>query len=143
MREISRGEGPKIKHSERSGQKKRKYSSDKQSIQNAAQAFLEKAARELLGDNKDGFKGPLQVNSSDEDDKPDNWFSVYYGRVLFYVLINYCFCPWVCWFLVSSMLFCLLMSWRVLKTFYLLDAQSLVLGSWSHLVQSFLFVCKS
>lgn len=72
MREISRGEGPKIKHSERSGQKKRKYSSDKQSIQNAAQAFLEKAARELLGDNKDGFKGPLQVNSSDEDDKPDN-----------------------------------------------------------------------
>ena len=70
MREISRGEGSRIKHSERSGQKKRKYSSDKPSIQSAAQAFLEKAAREILGDGIDGLKGPLQVDSSDEDDKP-------------------------------------------------------------------------
>lgn len=71
MREVSRGEGSRIKHSDRSGQKKRKYS-DKQSIQTAAQAFLEKAALEILGDGKDGFKGPLQVDSSAEDDKPDN-----------------------------------------------------------------------
>ncbi|KAK9280641.1 hypothetical protein L1049_014337 [Liquidambar formosana] len=71
MRNISRGEEPKISYLERSSQKKRKYqSSEKQSVQAAAQEFLAKAARELLGDNKGGFKGPLQANSSDEDDLP-------------------------------------------------------------------------
>lgn len=71
MRNISRGEGPKIKYLERSVQKKRKYqSSDKQSVQTAAKEFLEKAACELLGDNNCGFKGPLLAEASDEDNAP-------------------------------------------------------------------------
>lgn len=53
---------------DRSLQKKRKYqSSEKQSVRSAAQEFLEKAARELLGDNKNGVKGPLQREDSDDD----------------------------------------------------------------------------
>lgn len=53
---------------DRSLQKKRKYqSSEKQSVRSAAQEFLEKAARELLGDNKNGVKGPLQHEDSDDD----------------------------------------------------------------------------
>ncbi|XP_059460432.1 uncharacterized protein LOC132189682 [Corylus avellana] len=68
LRNISRGEGPKIKYLESSVQKKRKYqSSEKPSVQTAAKEFLEKAARELLGD-KGGFKGPLQAEALDEDD---------------------------------------------------------------------------
>lgn len=69
MREISKGEGTRIKYLERVVHKKRKYqSTDKQSVQSAAQEFLEKASRELLGDNKSGFKGPLrQPEDSDED----------------------------------------------------------------------------
>jgi exosome complex protein LRP1 len=70
LRNISRGEGPKIKYLESSVQKKRKYqSSEKQSVQTAAKEFLEKAARELLGD-KVGFKGPLQAEALDEDIVP-------------------------------------------------------------------------
>ncbi|XP_062164089.1 uncharacterized protein LOC133870860 [Alnus glutinosa] len=70
LRNISRGEGPKIKYLESSVQKKRKYqSSEKQSVQTATKEFLEKAARELLGD-KVGFKGPLQAEALDEDDVP-------------------------------------------------------------------------
>ncbi|KAE8056260.1 hypothetical protein FH972_013047 [Carpinus fangiana] len=70
LRNISRGEGPKIKYLESSVQKKRKYqSSEKPSVQTAAKEFLEKAAHELLGD-KGGFKGPLQAEASDEDDVP-------------------------------------------------------------------------
>lgn len=69
MRDISRGEGPKIKYVERSVHKKRKcQSSGQQSVRTATQEFLEKAARELLGDNKNGFKGPLQPENLDEDD---------------------------------------------------------------------------
>lgn len=68
MRQIGKGEGPRITYSESSLKKKRKYqSSDKPSVQDAAKEFLEKAARELFGDNKDGFKGPLQVDASDDD----------------------------------------------------------------------------
>ncbi|XWS26154.1 hypothetical protein CRYUN_Cryun26dG0006500 [Craigia yunnanensis] len=68
MRQISKGEGPRIKYSDSSVKKKRKYqSSEKQSVQDAAKDFLEKAARELFGDNKDGFKGPLHVDASDDD----------------------------------------------------------------------------
>ncbi|KAL0330201.1 UNVERIFIED_CONTAM: Nuclear nucleic acid-binding protein C1D [Sesamum radiatum] len=68
MREISRGGSPRIKYSDRSLQKKRKYqASEKQSVRAAAQEFLEKAARELLGDNKNGVKGPLQPEDSDDD----------------------------------------------------------------------------
>ncbi|KAK6137126.1 hypothetical protein DH2020_029135 [Rehmannia glutinosa] len=68
MRKISQGEGPRIKYLDRSLQKKRKYqSAEKQSVRSAAQEFLEKAARELLGDNKNGVKGPLQLEDSDDD----------------------------------------------------------------------------
>ncbi|KAL2472402.1 Sas10/Utp3/C1D family [Abeliophyllum distichum] len=68
MREISRQEGTRIKYLQRSVQKKRKYqSSEKQSVHYAAQEFLEKASRELLGENKSRFKGPLQPEDSDED----------------------------------------------------------------------------
>ncbi|KAJ6915294.1 hypothetical protein NC651_017324 [Populus alba x Populus x berolinensis] len=73
MRNISKGEGPKIKYTERSTRKKRKCdTSEKQSVQAAAQEFLEKAARELFGGNADGFKGPLiKTDSSSEDNLPD------------------------------------------------------------------------
>lgn len=68
MREISHGEGPRIKYLNSNLQKKRKYqSSEKQSVRSAAQEFLEKAARELLGDSKNGVKGPLQPEDSDDD----------------------------------------------------------------------------
>ncbi|OMO61570.1 Sas10/Utp3/C1D [Corchorus capsularis] len=68
MRQISKGEGPRIKYSD-SGVKKRKYqSSEKQSVQAAAKEFLEKAARELFGDDKDGFKGPLRLEANDDDE---------------------------------------------------------------------------
>ncbi|KAK3039606.1 hypothetical protein RJ639_029305 [Escallonia herrerae] len=71
MREISRGEGPKMKYLESNVHKKRKcQSTEKQSVRTAAQDFLEKAARELLGDNKGGFKGPLQPQDSDGDHLP-------------------------------------------------------------------------
>ncbi|XVE71269.1 hypothetical protein DITRI_Ditri10aG0137500 [Diplodiscus trichospermus] len=68
MRQISKGDGPRIKYSDSSVKKKRKYqSSDKQSVQDAAKEFLEKAALELFGNNKDDLKGPLQVDASDDD----------------------------------------------------------------------------
>ncbi|KAF9662053.1 hypothetical protein SADUNF_Sadunf18G0013300 [Salix dunnii] len=72
MRDISRGEGSKkIKYMERSTHKKRKYdTSEKQSVQAAAQEFLEKAARELFGGTTDGFKGPLIKVDSSSDNEP-------------------------------------------------------------------------
>lgn len=69
MRDISKGEGPRIKYLESTVQKKRKYqSSEKQSVQTAAKEFLEKAARELFGDSSGGVKGPIQIDSSSEDE---------------------------------------------------------------------------
>ncbi|KAK9210824.1 hypothetical protein WN943_000197 [Citrus x changshan-huyou] len=71
MKGIARGEGPRIKYTDRSAQKKRKFqSSEKMSVQTAAKEFLEKASRELLGDTQGGFKGPLQIDASDKDDQP-------------------------------------------------------------------------
>ncbi|XP_009597933.1 uncharacterized protein LOC107825425 [Nicotiana tabacum] len=71
MREISKGEGTRIKYLERVVHKKRKYqSSEQQSVRTAAQEFLEKAARELLGENESGFKGPLQLPKGDDEDLP-------------------------------------------------------------------------
>lgn len=71
MKDISRGEGPRIKYTDRSAQKKRKFqSSEKMSVQTAAKEFLEKASRELLGDTDGGFKGPLQIDASDKDGQP-------------------------------------------------------------------------
>ncbi|KAK9682885.1 hypothetical protein RND81_10G104000 [Saponaria officinalis] len=60
LRAISNGEEGGMKYSERNIQKKRKYqSSDTKSVREAAREFLEKAARELLGENNGGVKGPL------------------------------------------------------------------------------------
>lgn len=74
MKGIARGEGPRIKYTDRSAQKKRKFqSSEKMSVQTAAKEFLEKASRELLGDTQGGFKGPLQIDASDKDDQPMDW----------------------------------------------------------------------
>ncbi|KAJ4838940.1 hypothetical protein Tsubulata_042303 [Turnera subulata] len=72
MRNISTGKGPsRSKHLETNSHKRRKYqSSEKPSVQKAAQEFLEKAARELFGGNTEGFKGPIQVDSSSEDELP-------------------------------------------------------------------------
>lgn len=71
MKDISRGEGTRIKYTERSVQKRRKYqSSETKNVQAAAKEFLEKAAQELLGDNKDGFQGPLKLDSPDGDENP-------------------------------------------------------------------------
>ncbi|KAJ0030645.1 nuclear nucleic acid-binding protein C1D [Pistacia vera] len=71
MKDISRGEGTRIKYTERSVQKKRKYqSSETKNVQAAAKEFLEKAARELLGDSKDGLQGPLQADVPDGDENP-------------------------------------------------------------------------
>lgn len=68
MKEISRRQGTTIKYSERNVHKKRKYGSpEKQCVQTAAKVFLEKAARELLGDNKGSLKGPVQLEDSDAE----------------------------------------------------------------------------
>nr|XP_043629144.1 nuclear nucleic acid-binding protein C1D [Erigeron canadensis] len=69
MREISRRERVNRGHSEGHVSKRRKYlSSNKTSVKTAAQEFLEKATRELLGDEKSSFKGPLRPQDSDGDD---------------------------------------------------------------------------
>ncbi|KAL9313223.1 hypothetical protein ACSQ67_018675 [Phaseolus vulgaris] len=68
MRNISRGDRTKTNLPGRAGQKRKYQSSDKQSVKAAAKDFLEKAARELLGDNSSGIKGPLQVDMSEDDD---------------------------------------------------------------------------
>ncbi|CAO2815964.1 unnamed protein product [Amaranthus hypochondriacus] len=71
MRAISKGEEGKMKYSERANQKKRKTPiNDMKSVREAAEEFLAKAARELLGENIGGMKGPLApvqaVNIDDE-----------------------------------------------------------------------------
>ncbi|OWM86809.1 nuclear nucleic acid-binding protein C1D [Punica granatum] len=64
MRDVSRRE----KMRNMPTQRKRKYQSpEKPSVQAATKEFLEKAARELLGDNKGSLKGPLVEISSDDD----------------------------------------------------------------------------
>lgn len=68
LRNISRGEGPKKNRPGRAGQKRKYQSSEKPSVQAATKEFLEKAARELLGDNSGGVKGPLQVDIKEDDD---------------------------------------------------------------------------
>ena len=70
MRDISRGEGTRIKYIEQSGHKKRKYpSSEIKTVQVAAKEFLEKASRELLGDvAQGGFQGPIQIDDSSDEE---------------------------------------------------------------------------
>lgn len=71
MRAISKGEEGRMKYSDRNIQKKRKTPvNDMKSVREAAEEFLEKAARELLGENNGGVKGPLapaQLVDLDED----------------------------------------------------------------------------
>ncbi|GAB2276523.1 hypothetical protein Dimus_011243 [Dionaea muscipula] len=70
MREISKAEGGRFRYLDRIMQKKRKYpSSDKLSVQAAAEEFLEKASCELLSENRGqkGILGPLQPEDLDED----------------------------------------------------------------------------
>lgn len=67
MREISKGDGPRLKYLERVVHKKRKYP-EQQSVRTATQEFLEKASRELLGENQSGFKGPVQLPEGDGED---------------------------------------------------------------------------
>lgn len=75
MRDISRGEGSSGNHFERNMHKKRKHESpEKKSFKAATEEFLEKAARELLGENKRGFKGPVQMEETNTDDEIDALF---------------------------------------------------------------------
>ncbi|XP_074280458.1 uncharacterized protein LOC141605539 [Silene latifolia] len=70
LRAIGKGEEGGMKYSERNIQKKRKYqSSDTKSVREAAKEFLEKAARELLGENNGAVKGPLGPVQSVDIDK--------------------------------------------------------------------------
>ncbi|CAA6661679.1 unnamed protein product [Spirodela intermedia] len=74
MRDISRRGAVNGRNSEsRGSRKKRKYeTSDKKSVSAAAQEFLEKAARELLGSNSCGLKGPLRDIASEEEEAQMN-----------------------------------------------------------------------
>ncbi|KAI4326382.1 hypothetical protein MLD38_031704 [Melastoma candidum] len=73
LREISKGEWPRVNYTERASQKRRKCQpSGSPSIQAAARAFLEKAAKELVGENKSGFEGPL-LDVSDDDEGGGTW----------------------------------------------------------------------
>lgn len=69
MRAVSKNQEGRMKYSHRN-EKKRKYqSSEAKSVREAAQEFLEKAARELLGENNGGMKGPLApVEAADLDE---------------------------------------------------------------------------
>lgn len=63
MEGLSKGEKSRI------SAKKRKYqSNEKQSVQSAAKEFLEKATRELNGNNENGLKGPLKAAADGSDD---------------------------------------------------------------------------
>ncbi|ERN07053.1 hypothetical protein AMTRI_Chr12g273440 [Amborella trichopoda] len=68
MREISREDGQRSQFEERRrGKRKRKSQvTEKQSVHAAAEEFLAKATRELLGD-KDSLRGPLRDESSEEE----------------------------------------------------------------------------
>ncbi|MQM13190.1 hypothetical protein Taro_046114 [Colocasia esculenta] len=70
LKDIAKRQGVKSRTSENHGShKRRKYQTpEKHSVRAAAQEFLEKAARELLGPNDCGLKGPLRNAISDEED---------------------------------------------------------------------------
>ncbi|KAI3997325.1 hypothetical protein MKX01_003128 [Papaver californicum] len=66
MWEISKGKGAAKGNTI---PRKRKYqSSEKQSVRSAAEEFLEKAKHELLGTNHGDMKGPLRIDTLEEDD---------------------------------------------------------------------------
>lgn len=66
LRDLSRGGF--VRRPPDHNRSKKKHKPNKQSTRAAAQEFLEKAARELLGACEPGLKGPLQVISDQEDD---------------------------------------------------------------------------
>lgn len=69
IRDLSKGEKSRMRYSETNA-KKRKYQSNEkqQSVRSAAKEFLEKAARELNGNNDNGLKGPLVAAADASDD---------------------------------------------------------------------------
>lgn len=67
MRDISRGGVRSKEH--RNAKKKRKVQTERVSVRAAAQEFLEKATQELFGANKGDMKGPLRLDSSDDEDQ--------------------------------------------------------------------------
>ncbi|KAI3951877.1 hypothetical protein MKW92_021483 [Papaver armeniacum] len=66
MREISKGKG--VARGNTIPRKRKYQSSEKQSVRSAAEEFLEKAKRELLGTNHGDMKGPLRIDTLEEDD---------------------------------------------------------------------------
>lgn len=63
MKGLSEGERSRV------SAKKRKYqSNEKQSVQFAAKEFLEKAAREINGNDENRLKGPLMAAADGPDD---------------------------------------------------------------------------
>lgn len=68
LREISVKEKASFRYTEGNMNRKRKYhSADKKSVQAAAKEFLEKASRELLGDDTDRLKGPMKYEDTDDE----------------------------------------------------------------------------
>jgi exosome complex protein LRP1 len=68
IRDLSKGEKSRIRYSETSARKRKYQSNEKQSVQSAAKDFLEKAAREIIGHNENGLKGPLVAAADGSDD---------------------------------------------------------------------------
>ncbi|XP_010493754.1 PREDICTED: nuclear nucleic acid-binding protein C1D-like [Camelina sativa] len=68
IRDLSKGEQSRIRYSETTARKRKYQSNEKQSVQSAAKDFLEKAAREIIGNNENGLKGPLMAAADGSDD---------------------------------------------------------------------------
>ncbi|XP_009151033.1 nuclear nucleic acid-binding protein C1D isoform X2 [Brassica rapa] len=68
IRDLSKGEKSRMRYSETSAKKRKYQSNEKQSVRSAAKEFLEKAARELNGNNENGLKGPLMAAAEGSDD---------------------------------------------------------------------------
>ncbi|CAF2015107.1 nuclear nucleic acid-binding protein C1D isoform X3 [Brassica napus] len=68
IRDLSKGEKSRMRYSETSAKKRKYQSNEKQSVRSAAKEFLEKAARELNGNNENGLKGPLMAAAEGTSD---------------------------------------------------------------------------
>ncbi|XP_022543397.2 nuclear nucleic acid-binding protein C1D isoform X2 [Brassica napus] len=68
IRDLSKGEKSRMRYSETSAKKRKYQSNEKQSVRSAAKEFLEKAARELNGNNENGLKDPLMAAAEGSDD---------------------------------------------------------------------------
>ncbi|XP_010541556.1 PREDICTED: nuclear nucleic acid-binding protein C1D [Tarenaya hassleriana] len=69
MRNLSKGDRSKTKYSEANAKRRKYPSNEKQSVQAAAKEFLEKASRELIGNNENGVKGPLMAVADGSDEE--------------------------------------------------------------------------